>query len=101
MVILEKFRKKYQILTNNEEEILVTTFYCRLKGEMGIVLHLNRTGPTVISDAGLITRVEFAALPKFYTDNSSIIQNVWMEVVVLVCSKLTLWSQTHVLIWRC
>jgi hypothetical protein len=45
MVILEKFRKKHQIWTNNYEEILVTTFDCRLKGEMGIVLHLNRTGP--------------------------------------------------------
>jgi hypothetical protein len=33
-------------------------------------------GPTVISDAGLITRVRFAALPKFYTDNSSIIQKL-------------------------
>jgi hypothetical protein len=44
MVILEKFRKKYQIWTNNDEEILVTTFDCRLKGEMGIV-HLSRTGP--------------------------------------------------------
>jgi hypothetical protein len=43
MVILEKFRKKYQIWTNNNEEILVTTFDCRLKGEMGTVLHLNRT----------------------------------------------------------
>jgi hypothetical protein len=31
-------------------------------------------GPTVISDAGLITRVGFAALPKFYINNSSIIQ---------------------------
>jgi hypothetical protein len=39
MVILEKFRKKYQILTNNDEEILVTTFDCRLKGEMGTILH--------------------------------------------------------------
>jgi hypothetical protein len=48
MVILEKFRKKYQIWTNNDEEILVTTFGCRLKGEMGAVLHLNRTAPTVI-----------------------------------------------------
>jgi hypothetical protein len=38
MMILEKFRKKYQIWTNNDEEILVTTFVCRLKGEMGIVL---------------------------------------------------------------
>jgi hypothetical protein len=45
MVILEKFRKKYQIWTNNDEEILVTTFDCRLKGEMGTVLHLNRTKP--------------------------------------------------------
>jgi hypothetical protein len=46
MAILEKFRKKmYQIWTNNDEEILVTTFECRLKGEMGTVLHLNRTGP--------------------------------------------------------
>jgi hypothetical protein len=45
MVILEKFRKKYQIWTNNDKEILVTTFNCRLKGEMRTVLHLNRTGP--------------------------------------------------------
>jgi hypothetical protein len=45
MVILEKFRKKYQIWTNNDEEILVTTFGCRLKEEMGTILHLNRTGP--------------------------------------------------------
>jgi hypothetical protein len=45
MVILEKFRKKYQIWTKNDEEILVTTFGCRLKGEMRTVLHLNRTGP--------------------------------------------------------
>jgi hypothetical protein len=45
MVILEKFRKKYQIWTNNDKEILVTTFYYILKGEVGIVLHLNRTGP--------------------------------------------------------
>jgi hypothetical protein len=46
MVILEKFRKKkYQILTNNDKEIVVTTFDCRLKGGMGIVLHLNRIGP--------------------------------------------------------
>jgi hypothetical protein len=43
MVILEKIRKKYQIWTNNDEEILVTTFDCRLKGEMGTVFHLNRT----------------------------------------------------------
>jgi hypothetical protein len=43
MVILEKFRKKYQIWTNNNEEILVTTFDCRLKGEMGTFLHLNIT----------------------------------------------------------
>jgi hypothetical protein len=45
MVIFKKFKKKYQIWTNNDEEILVTTFGCRLKGEMGIVLHLNRTEP--------------------------------------------------------
>jgi hypothetical protein len=45
IVILEKNRNKYQIWTNNDKEILVTTFYWRLKGEMGTVLHLNRTGP--------------------------------------------------------
>jgi hypothetical protein len=45
MVILEKIRKKYQIWTNNDKEIRVTTFDCRLKAEMGVVLHLNRTGP--------------------------------------------------------
>jgi hypothetical protein len=73
MVILEKkIEKNYQIWTNKNKEILVTTFGCRLKGEMGTVLHLNRT----ISDAGLITRVRFAALPNFYTDNSSIMQKL-------------------------
>jgi hypothetical protein len=45
MVILENFRKKYQIWTNNDKEILVTIFVYRLEGEMGTVLHLNRTGP--------------------------------------------------------
>jgi hypothetical protein len=45
MVILETFRKKYQIWTNNNKEILVTTFDCRLKGEMRAVIHLKRTGP--------------------------------------------------------
>jgi hypothetical protein len=41
----------YVVLTKNKikhinnEEILVTTFGCILKGEMGIVLHLNRTAP--------------------------------------------------------
>jgi hypothetical protein len=75
MVILEKFRKKI-IWTNNDKEILVATFDCRLKGQMGTVLHLNRTGPTVFSDAGLITCVGCAALPKFYTDNWSIIQKL-------------------------
>jgi hypothetical protein len=43
---------------------------------MGTVLHLNRLGPTVISDVGQITRVGFATLPKFYTDNSSVIQKL-------------------------
>jgi hypothetical protein len=33
MVILEKFRKN-QIWTNYDEQILVTTFDCRLKGEV-------------------------------------------------------------------
>jgi hypothetical protein len=32
--------------------------------------------PTVISDKGLITRVGFAALTKFYTDNTSNIQKL-------------------------
>jgi hypothetical protein len=45
MAILEKNQKKYQIWTNNDKEILVTTFDCRLKEEMRTVLHLNRTGP--------------------------------------------------------
>jgi hypothetical protein len=48
MVILEKKQKRYQIWTNKDKKILVTTFDCRLKGEMGTFLHLNRTGPTVI-----------------------------------------------------
>jgi hypothetical protein len=43
MVILEKIRKKYQIWTKNDEEILVTIF--RLIGEMGTILHLNRSAP--------------------------------------------------------
>jgi hypothetical protein len=44
MVILEKIEKN-QIWTNNDKEILVTTFEFRFKGEMGTILHLNRTGP--------------------------------------------------------
>jgi hypothetical protein len=44
MVILEKNREN-QIWTNNDEEILIRTFDCRLKGEMRTVLHLNRTAP--------------------------------------------------------
>jgi hypothetical protein len=43
-------------------------------------------GPTVISDTGLITRVRFAALPKFYIDNSSIIQKLiyyWFPIPIL------------------
>jgi hypothetical protein len=43
-MILEKFEKN-QIWTNNDKEILVTTFDCRLKGEMRTILHLNNTGP--------------------------------------------------------
>jgi hypothetical protein len=34
MVISETIRKKYQIWTNNDKEILVTTFDCKLKGDM-------------------------------------------------------------------
>jgi hypothetical protein len=46
MVILEKNRKNiYKNWTNNDNEILVTAFDCRLIREMGTVLHLNRTGP--------------------------------------------------------
>jgi hypothetical protein len=41
MVIFRKNRKKYQIWTKNDEEIHVTTFGCRLKGEIGTVHHLN------------------------------------------------------------
>jgi hypothetical protein len=37
----EKFRKKYQIWTKNDEAILVTKFGCRLKGEMRTVLHFE------------------------------------------------------------
>jgi hypothetical protein len=44
-MVLKNIEKKYQIWTNNDEEILVTTFDCRLKGEMGTLLHLNRIGP--------------------------------------------------------
>jgi hypothetical protein len=43
--ISEKFKQKYQIWNNYDEEILVTAFDCKLKGEMRTVLHLNRTGP--------------------------------------------------------
>jgi hypothetical protein len=45
MIILEKNRKKVPNLDQNDEDILITTFGCRLKGEMGTVLYLNRTGP--------------------------------------------------------
>jgi hypothetical protein len=41
-VILEKFRKNIKFGLITKKEILVTTFDCGLKGEMGTVLHLNR-----------------------------------------------------------
>jgi hypothetical protein len=50
-------------------------------------------GPTVISDAGLITRVGFAALLKFYTDNSSIIQK--LINVLLISYSNTLCELHH------
>jgi hypothetical protein len=44
------------------------------------------------------------SLPLFFLEMMTTL-DVRMEVLVLVCSKLTpnltLWSQTHVLIWRC
>jgi hypothetical protein len=82
MVILEKC----QVWTNYDEEILVTTFDCRLKGEIWIVLHSMELGPTVISDMGLITRIGFAAIPKFYTDNMSNLQKLihyWFPIPIL------------------
>jgi hypothetical protein len=45
MMILEKIRKNIKFGLITTKEILVTTFDCRLKEEMGTVLHLNRTGP--------------------------------------------------------
>jgi hypothetical protein len=45
LILKKKLEKKYQIWTNNDEEVLVTTFDCRLQEEMRTVLHLNRTGP--------------------------------------------------------
>jgi hypothetical protein len=42
------------------------------------------------------------SLPLLFGDDDYI-GHVWMEVLVLVCSKqtpkLTLWSQTHLLVW--
>jgi hypothetical protein len=49
-------------------------------------------GPTIISDVGLITSVGFAANPKFYTNNSSIIQKLiyyWFPITIL-CANFTI-----------
>jgi hypothetical protein len=43
-------------------------------------------GPTVISNTGLITRVDFAAIPKFYTDSTSNLQKLihyWLPIPIL------------------
>jgi hypothetical protein len=45
-------------------------------------------GPTAISDARLITHVGFAALPKFYTDNSSIIQMLFDILLISYSNTL-------------
>jgi hypothetical protein len=53
---------------------------------MRTVLHSNRTGPTVISDTRLITRDDFAALPKCYTNNTGNIQKLihyWFHIPIL------------------
>jgi hypothetical protein len=45
VVLTKKKIRHINITQQTDEEILVTTFDCRLKGEIGTVLHLNRTGP--------------------------------------------------------
>jgi hypothetical protein len=51
----------------------------------------------------LFPGLSILSLPLFFEMMTTL--DVWMEALVLVCSKLTpkltLWSQTHVLIWRC
>jgi hypothetical protein len=66
------------------KEILLKTFDCRLKGEL-FFIWMERS-PSVISDTGLIIRVSFAAIPKFYTDNTSNLQKLihyWFSIPIL------------------
>jgi hypothetical protein len=73
MLILEKFRNKYQqIWIMVEGEKRDTEFDCRLKGEKQAVLHSNGPGPapslaTMVSLPRLPLSIEEATIIFFYT----------------------------------
>jgi hypothetical protein len=74
MLILEKFRNKYQqIWITVDEEKCDTKLDCRLKGEKQTVLHSNRPGPapslaTMVSLPGSPLSVGQATVIFFYID---------------------------------
>jgi hypothetical protein len=92
MVILEQFRKNIKFGLITTKKYLLQHLIADWKEKWELFFIWIELGPTVISDAGLITRVGFAALPKFYTDNSSNIQKLiyyWFPIPIL-CSNFTI-----------
>jgi hypothetical protein len=77
MVILEKIRKKsikFGLITTKKYFLQHLIADWKEKWELFFIW--IEMGPAVISNAGLITRVEFAAHPKIYINNLSIIQKL-------------------------
>jgi hypothetical protein len=64
MVIFEKIRKNYKIWTNNVKEILVTTFDCRLKGEMRTVLLTQNPHPAASTQQAEQASFTHEQIPK-------------------------------------
>jgi hypothetical protein len=73
------------------KKYLLQHFIADWKGKWELFFIWIELKLTVISDAGLITRVGFATLPKFYKDNSSIVQKqiYYLFPITILCANFT------------
>jgi hypothetical protein len=69
MVILEKKIKNIKFGLITTKKYLLQHLIADQKEKWDLFVIWIELGPTIISDTRLITRVGFAALRKFYTDN--------------------------------
>jgi hypothetical protein len=75
-VILEKIGKKIKFGLITMKKYLLQHFIADYKEKYELFFIRIELGPMVISYTALITHVGFAAIPKFYSDNMSILQKL-------------------------